>query len=234
MLREHVRSLQPDCLVSGRIGHGLGDYESLGDNEVPGKRLDKASEGIATMNESWGYKSLDNDWKSPAEIVNILIDTVDCDANFMLNVGPDALGRFPSPCLDILRALGAWLTVNSKAIYGAEEFPPLLECPYRHAKVTGRRGAMYLLTRRPPRDGELVHDGVRNHATNARVLSRPDLPVKIEETHLDSPDFHRHEFQLPEGLDWDMPQTLEIQLEGKLSVAEKIYNSGHHGDLFNN
>ena len=232
MLREHVRSLQPACLVSGRIGHGLGDYESLGDNEVPGKRLDTASEGIATMNESWGYKALDNDWKSPAEIINILIDTVACDANFMLNVGPDALGRFPAPCLDILKALGAWLEVNGTAIYGAEEFPPLLECSYRHAKVTGRRGTMYLLMRRQPRNGKLVHYGTRNQVIRARLLSQPEAPVEFRETHRNSPDFHRHEFQLPSVLDWTMPQVLEVQLQGPLSVAEKIYNSGCHGDLF--
>ena len=30
-----VRKLQPDCLVNGRLGHGLGDYVSLGDQEAP-------------------------------------------------------------------------------------------------------------------------------------------------------------------------------------------------------
>ena len=34
-LYDMVRAYQPECLVNSRIGNGLGDYRSLGDNEIP-------------------------------------------------------------------------------------------------------------------------------------------------------------------------------------------------------
>ncbi len=34
-LAEMVRSLQPDCITNSRLGNGLGDYGSLGDNMIP-------------------------------------------------------------------------------------------------------------------------------------------------------------------------------------------------------
>lgn len=29
-----VHQLQPNCLVSGRVGHNAGDYDSAGDNQI--------------------------------------------------------------------------------------------------------------------------------------------------------------------------------------------------------
>ena len=48
-----VHALQPDCLVSPRIGFGLGDYEGFGDNQVPSCSNPKVWETCATMNETW-------------------------------------------------------------------------------------------------------------------------------------------------------------------------------------
>jgi len=46
----------------------------------------------ATINDSWGYKPTDQNWKS-AETIG---------ANYLLNVGPDGLGRIPARSVDIL------------------------------------------------------------------------------------------------------------------------------------
>ena len=99
-----VRSLQPGCLINSRIGCGKCDYTSSGDNEIP--RDDKSGmlyETCATINESWGYKPTDQKWKS-AEVIRANREHLKkIGANYLLNVGPDALGRIPAISADILR-----------------------------------------------------------------------------------------------------------------------------------
>lgn len=75
-LVEVVRRNQPEALVSGRAGHGLGDYKSLGDMEVPIKNEDGLWETVDVTNDSWGFANYDENWKSPKEILSRLISTV--------------------------------------------------------------------------------------------------------------------------------------------------------------
>ncbi len=104
-LYEMVKQYQPDCLVSSRIGAGMGEYKSMGDNELPDTYTDELVESPITLNTTWGYKSFDNDWKSADEVLKILDKCRKCGANLLLNIGPDHLGRFPAPAMDILKNL---------------------------------------------------------------------------------------------------------------------------------
>jgi len=102
-----VKQHQPDCLINTRIGNGLGDYRSMGDNEIPGDFMDDALvETPATLNDTWGYKSFDQNWKPAAEVLRIKKHLNARGVNYLLNVGPDALGRIPAPSVDILRQVG--------------------------------------------------------------------------------------------------------------------------------
>lgn len=117
-----VRELQPACLIDGRLGVG-GDYESTGDNAIPNTHREGAWETPATINRTWGFRSDDQDWKSPGDILFKLVDIVSKGGNYLLNVGPTAEGVIPQPSQDNLRAVGAWLKVNGEAIYGAGRSP---------------------------------------------------------------------------------------------------------------
>ena len=117
-----VKELQPDCLINSRLGNGKYDYVSLGDNEIPqnldmsGNDIDyNAIEGIkpsplglyetaATLNDSWGFSYNDHNWKSSDEIVKIREHLNGLGINYLLNIGPDYLGRIPAKTLEILRA----------------------------------------------------------------------------------------------------------------------------------
>ena len=105
-LFDMVKHYQPDCLVNSRIGNGRGDYRSCGDNKLPEEYTDSLIESPITLNHTWGYKSFDNDWKSPETVREILAKCRACGANLLLNIGPDALGRLPAPAMAVLRALG--------------------------------------------------------------------------------------------------------------------------------
>ncbi|HVZ64596.1 MAG TPA: alpha-L-fucosidase [Lacunisphaera sp.] len=117
-----VRTLQPATLIDGRLGRA-GDYRSTGDNAIPPQASDDAWEVPATINQTWGYRSDDHNWKSPGEIIFKLVDIVSKGGNYLLNVGPTAEGMIPQPSQDNLREVGRWLKVNGEAIYGASRSP---------------------------------------------------------------------------------------------------------------
>src|SRR5690606_29204628 len=103
--------LSPQTLCSSRIGNDFGDFITPGDNEIPtdANAYDRPWETIGTMNNSWGYKHFDDDWKSTDELLYWLVEVVSKGGNYMLNVGPDATGRFPADCVARLREIGQWM-----------------------------------------------------------------------------------------------------------------------------
>ncbi|WNC72819.1 alpha-L-fucosidase [Thalassotalea psychrophila] len=113
-----VYDANPEILINARIGNGFADIGTPGDNVIPDKASANTWEGIATTNHSWGYKSYDNDWKSPLETLYWLIANVSRGGNFLLNVGPMGSGEIPAQSVSNLVAVGDWLKVNGEAIYG--------------------------------------------------------------------------------------------------------------------
>lgn len=112
-LNRMVKHYQPECLINSRIGNGAYDYVSLGDNEYPTEKpaeidsdpnaLDgfKYSpyglyETAGTLNSSWGFKYFDQNWITPEEIAARRKKLNSLGINYLLNVGPDHLGRIPS------------------------------------------------------------------------------------------------------------------------------------------
>lgn len=104
-LRSLVKRLQPDCLISNRIGHGFEDFGGLGDNELPTGVCALPSEACITLNDTWGYKSHDNNWKSPAVIRAMLDQCGPRNCNVLLNIGPMPSGQFPSAAVGCLEDL---------------------------------------------------------------------------------------------------------------------------------
>jgi alpha-L-fucosidase len=102
-----VRELQPDCLVNARIGHGLGDFDVLGDNKMPDKVRPRISEACITLNDTWGYKAHDQNWKSAETVLNMLAEANSKNTNVLLNIGPQPDGRFPAPAIAVLEELAA-------------------------------------------------------------------------------------------------------------------------------
>ena len=83
-----VRSIQPNTLIDGRLGTD-GDYRSTGDNVVPPEASTEAWETPATINDTWGFRKDDTNWKSPGQITFKLVDIVSKGGNYLLNVGTD-------------------------------------------------------------------------------------------------------------------------------------------------
>ena len=108
-LYDMVKHYQPNCLINSRIGvEGcVFDYESSGDNEIPtDNKNGMLYETCATLNDTWGYKSFDNNWKSAEEVIRTREHLKSLGANYLLNIGPDWLGRFPAKSIEILEQVG--------------------------------------------------------------------------------------------------------------------------------
>ena len=117
-----LRSLQPNTLIDGRLG-AEGDYRSTGDNVIPSTASTDAWETPATINDTWGFRTDDTNWKSPGQVLFKLVDIVSKGGNYLLNVGPMPDGTIPQASQDILRSAGRWLKVNGEALYGAHASP---------------------------------------------------------------------------------------------------------------
>ncbi len=115
-----VKSIQPDCLLSGRTGHQLGDYMTTGDNQIPRLPYEGDWEIPGTVNGTWGYNRFDTDWKSTDEILELLLKIVSRGGNYLLNVGPTPEGTVPDACAAVLDEVGKYLRENSEAVYGTK------------------------------------------------------------------------------------------------------------------
>lgn len=122
-LRETVKKIQPDCLISGRIGHGQSDFLSTQDNRIPSHPIEKLWEVAGTMNDSWGYKYYDHNWQSAETVVHKLLRVVARGGNYLLNVGPDGSGKIPAACVKELDKAGKWLKRAADSIYATKTLP---------------------------------------------------------------------------------------------------------------
>jgi alpha-L-fucosidase len=116
--------IQPQMIITNRIGNDFGDYDITGDNLIPQNpdTIVKPWETVGTLNNSWGFKSYDNDWKSAKELLFWLVEIVSKGGNYMLNVGPKGSGEIPEESIIRLREMGKWLKINGDAIYGTDRW----------------------------------------------------------------------------------------------------------------
>lgn len=119
-----IYDLNPNVLVNRRVGYDFGDYLDAGDNVIPSvsDKLSKQWETCGTTNNSWGFKSYDDDWKSTPELLYYLIDIASKGGNYLLNIGPDGKGFVPESSAEGLREVGKWMKVNGNAIYGSSRW----------------------------------------------------------------------------------------------------------------
>ena len=169
-IRRHVKRLQPHCLVSGRIGHGLGDYNLPRDNFLPPGRLDGNWESCATMNHTWGFRKDDHEWKDASNLIRTLVDLSSKGCNYLLNIGPDADGRVPAPSVARLLEIGAWMRQNGAAVRGTQP------SPYRHdfpwGRITTRGKTLYFHFFGKPPHFFVLH-GLRTRVTGVRAFAGP-------------------------------------------------------------
>lgn len=167
-LVEVVHQNQPRALVSGRVGYNLGDYQTLGDMEVPLENINGLWESVDVTNDVWGYAWYDQNWKTPKQLLKYLISTIARGGTYMLNIGPDGLGNVPEFVSQTLRASGKWIARYPQVIYGAEASPWKHALPWGDIVKQGNK--LYLTVYEWPTSGKLYLPGLQTDIVSARIL----------------------------------------------------------------
>jgi len=162
-----VRKYQPQCLVSSRVGNGVGDYLDFGDGEIPTRKVDKAWEALFTHNDSWGYVDMDHNWKSTEEVVRMLSEINGKGGNFLLNVGPSNDGTLPQGSIGVFRNAGKWIGKNKDAVY-ATSYSPFPDLPW--GTCTSGPGVLYFHVWLWPQDSMLRIPGIHANIKNVSLL----------------------------------------------------------------
>ena len=186
-LYDYVRTLQPEIIINNRVGKGRGKTRKermqgitkgeqyAGDFGTPEQQIPPTGmpgvdwESCMTMNDTWGYKSYDHNWKSAEDLIRKLVDIASKGGNFLLNVGPTAEGLIPEASVQRLAAMGKWMAKNSESIYGttASVFDTL---PW--GRCTAKPGILYLHVLDWPKNGQLEVPVAAHKVKRAYLLAR--------------------------------------------------------------
>lgn len=176
---------KPSLIVNNRIGKGRDgmaglskDGQYTGDfgtpeQEIPAQGLPGVDwESCMTMNDTWGFKKNDHNWKSPETLIRNLVDIASKGGNYLLNVGPTAEGRIPDESLKRLATIGKWMDTNGESIYGTTA-SPFEKLPWGRAtqRAVGAEGDIYLHVFDWPADGKLQVPAVKGSVTSAKLLA---------------------------------------------------------------
>lgn len=179
-LYRYLHTLDPKLIINDRV-KGAGDYETpeqyIPSNGLPGHDW----ETCMTMNDTWGFKKDDTNWKSAATLIRNVVDIASKGGNYLLNVGPTAEGTIPDPSVERLKEIGQWMNVNGSAIYGSSASPFTRQLPWGRCTTKTSRHAttLYLHVFDWPADGKLDVP-LLNKIKSASLLAGPSAPLKTE------------------------------------------------------
>jgi len=167
--------LQPNIITNDRLKRPNfpGDYKTP-EQRIPNlNELDgKDWETCMTMNETWGYKSYADKWKSTETLIRNLVDIASKGGNYLLNVGPKADGTFPQESIDLLKGMGKWMKINGEAVYNTKASPfGLFAWGRCTKKELAGNSILYFSVFDWPADGKLTIPGLKNEIISAKLLA---------------------------------------------------------------
>jgi len=192
-LYAYVKSLKPTIIINNRASKNPGGISGLkeadtysGDfgtpeQEIPPTGLPSVDwETCMTLNDNWGFKKSDTNWKSTTQLIHHLADIASKGGNFLLNVGPMANGLIPEASIARLDSIGMWMKLYGESIYGTQASPfedLSWGCCTQRAVYGGTR--LYLHIFDWPADGKLLVPGIMNSAKRAYQLTDPRQMLKV-------------------------------------------------------
>jgi len=219
-MEELVHGLQPDCLVNGRVGYGLGDYDEADDNQITVGNVQRDWETPVTMNDTWGFKKDDHNWKSIPVLIQQLVRIASNGGNYLLNVGPTAEGQIPQPSVERLQAVGRWLRTNAESVRGTRPSPFAGSMDW--GLVTARPGRLYLHLFDWPAK-ELQVYGIQSRVRRAYLLADPGRkPLVLKQESNPATGFYATSLHLPSGAPDPQDSVVVLELPRQAEYVRSI------------
>ncbi len=172
-----LRASNPQVIINSRI-QGNGDYATpeLGVPVV--KPADRWWETCMTINDSWGFRKKDKNFKSVQIVLNMLVDCMSKGGNLLLDIGPRADGTIPSEEVEVLRELGRWTSKHAEAVYGTRAGIP---AGHVNAYTTLNKAGDILYVYLPYAPVESIQiSGLKSKIQRARVVGNgAELKVRL-------------------------------------------------------
>jgi len=217
-----MRELNPKLIVNNRIGSGRKGYSGFSkegsfagdfgtpEQEIPATGVDSDWESCMTMNDTWGFKTDDTNWKTTETLIRNLIDIASKGGNYLLNIGPKADGTFPEASVERLRGIGDWMAVNGEAVHGTKAalFRP------DWGRVTRKNGALYLHVFEWPDGGKLTIPSLENKSNGASLLAAAQTRLNFEAKG------DKWVIELPAAAPDPIATVIKIEVEGMPKLAK--------------
>lgn len=166
-LSENLRSRNKNVILNSRI-QGYGDYETPEQGLPVTSPDNRYWELCMTMNDSWGFQHNDKNYKTPNQVIRILVDCIDKGGNLLLDIGPKADGTIPEEQVNILKELGRWTSKHAEAIYGSRA--GISADHYYGPTALNQQGdVLYLFVPHKP-NGPLIIKGLKNKINRMWVV----------------------------------------------------------------
>ncbi len=149
-----ARAIQPWLITADRTIGGENENYITPEQSVPTSPIHVPWESCVTVGRAFSYR-YDETYKTPRELVHLLINVVSRGGNLALNIAPAPNGTLPRPAVKAVDGLGAWLRGNGEAIYGTR----IAEVSEADGTAFTRKGDMnYALMKLP--EGEALGETV--------------------------------------------------------------------------
>ena len=121
-----IRELKPNIILSNRLDLPVAADIYTPEQVQPQEWVKVDGEPVVweacqTFSGSWGYHRDEATWKDAGQLIRMLINTVSCGGNLLMNVGPTSLGTFDPRALNALAIYRDWMALHSEAIYGCTQ-----------------------------------------------------------------------------------------------------------------
>lgn len=189
-LYNYCRSLKPDMIINNRVDNsrsgmqgmstGAGAVGDFGtpEQEIPSNGIKDDWESCMTMNGSWGFHANDHNWKSAQTLLFNAIDCASKGGNYLLNVGPTALGEIPDESIERLVDVGIWLKSNPDVLYGTTASPFPRPMPW--GRIT-RKGNLLNCIVFDNKVSQITLPGLKNRINVVTGNGTPLTDVKVDE-----------------------------------------------------
>ncbi len=200
-----IHKLQPACMIGNN--HHLdpinGEDFQMFEQDLPGQNNSGLSfqsasalplESCVTMNDAWGFRINDHNYKSFPELIKTLVGAAGRNTNLLLNVGPMPNGEIGKEFTDTLALVGNWTKQFGNTLYGTRGGPMKAET---WGVTTQNKDFVYVHVFEKPTNNMITIPGEYNAATILVVnngtwikgnVSKEGLVIDVSNIKLEGPD----------------------------------------------